>query len=566
MEKFSYRCIISWARCALLITGVSIVFPVYGQEGHVSLMPDVTLNGEYFASEKHPLSAGYAYYGIRYGTAKRFQEPEENMDFSYLRNESRFKQGPICPQLPIPAALRTLSSRDHAPMSEDCLYLDIYVPPVSTNSTRQHGQNDNFPVLVWFHGGALQAGDKNNYNASSLADNIAAIVVTVNYRVSVFGFLSTGDDIAKGNYGLADAKLAMLWIKKNIMKFGGDPDAITLFGESAGGRLISAMQLDPVSRSSMRAAIAFSGSILVESYFSPDPKKDAKELAAAVGCPTQSSAELIGCLKNMSVDKILSVAHGFKKGNPKLAPYGFVVDHVHFGEAARKALSTAMREVDSFPNYITGYLREDASLLLSVSNSDIVDPKQPINLTTIRSVVANQFLPNGNVPVCPNANYELAQTVMDYYNMTDGDDYSSLRFKIFHLATDAAFAVPAGKEALMRAQREDAASSASQLFRISHNPKFNDLGAFHTYDLPNIFAPHMQIPGLLLDDRVVSSIRQMLHQIAHFGRMDGLAFGRQGEYMELNQSGHWENGSFDHLSLIKFWDDVYNAPCSRSGT
>jgi Carboxylesterase family len=152
--------------------------------------------------------------------------------------------GPDCWQLvdPIlnPGADTTL-------MSEDCLYLNLYTPAgaystaatTSTSATTSNvytGSRGNLkPVLVWLHGGAFQQGGarRPEYDGRQLADR-NTIVVTINYRLGALGFLVSSSDGLYGNFGLMDQRAALHWVKENIIYFGGDPDNVTLFGESAG--------------------------------------------------------------------------------------------------------------------------------------------------------------------------------------------------------------------------------------------------------------------------------------------------------------------------------------------
>uniref|UniRef100_A0A8C9YYW3 Carboxylic ester hydrolase n=1 Tax=Sander lucioperca TaxID=283035 RepID=A0A8C9YYW3_SANLU len=124
--------------------------------------------------------------------------------------------------------------------SEDCLYLNIWVPHDRKVST-------GLPVMVWIYGGGFLAGgsmganflDNYLYSGQEIADRGNVIVVTLGYRVGTMGFLSTGDSDLPGNYGLWDQHAAIAWVNRNIRSFGGDPDNITIFGESAGGASVS---------------------------------------------------------------------------------------------------------------------------------------------------------------------------------------------------------------------------------------------------------------------------------------------------------------------------------------
>lgn len=143
------------------------------------------------------------------------------------------------------------------PEGEDCLYLNIYAPPASA-------EKRNLPVMLWIHGGSfyMGAGSQEIYNGRHLAASGRAIVVTFNYRLGALGFLRLADisDIpASGNEALLDQIAALEWVRENIPAFGGDPDNITLFGESAGAMCIAALLAAPRCRGLFRRAIVQSG-------------------------------------------------------------------------------------------------------------------------------------------------------------------------------------------------------------------------------------------------------------------------------------------------------------------
>ena len=100
--------------------------------------------------------------------------------------------------------------------------------------------------MVWIHGGAFNTGSSNIYGAEFLLDR-DIVLVTINYRLGIFGFFSTADSVAPGNFGLKDQVLALKWIQENIKAFGGDPKKVTLFGESAGGASVSLHALSDLS-------------------------------------------------------------------------------------------------------------------------------------------------------------------------------------------------------------------------------------------------------------------------------------------------------------------------------
>jgi para-nitrobenzyl esterase len=143
-------------------------------------------------------------------------------------------------------------------VSEDCLYLNVWTP--ANRNTK------GLPVLVYFYGGGFVAGDgaEPRYNGESMAKK-GIVALTVNYRLNVFGFLAHPDLSAEapynasGNYGLLDQMAALQWVQKNIETFGGDPDKVTIAGESAGSIAVSMQMASPLSRGLIAGAIGESG-------------------------------------------------------------------------------------------------------------------------------------------------------------------------------------------------------------------------------------------------------------------------------------------------------------------
>lgn len=167
--------------------------------------------------------------------ALRWHPPQPLPAWKGIRQATRY--GMPAPQNPS-ALFEIKGPNGEDPDSEDCLYLNIYAPTAPVRKS--------LPVMVWIHGGAfyLGSGCQTLYNGRYLAETGRAIVVTLNYRLGVFGFLRLCEQCnapATGNEGLEDQIAALQWVKDNIEAFGGDPDNITLFGESAGAMSIASL-------------------------------------------------------------------------------------------------------------------------------------------------------------------------------------------------------------------------------------------------------------------------------------------------------------------------------------
>uniref|UniRef100_A0A6I8NXF4 Carboxylesterase type B domain-containing protein n=1 Tax=Ornithorhynchus anatinus TaxID=9258 RepID=A0A6I8NXF4_ORNAN len=204
--------------------------------------------------------------------------------------------------------------------SEDCLYLNVYVPTEDGSGSKKQGQDlaDNDgdededirdggskPVMVYIHGGSYMEGTGNMIDGSVLASYGNVIVVTLNYRVGVLGFLSTGDQAAKGNYGLLDQIQALRWVSENIAFFGGDPRRITVFGSGIGASCVSLLTLSHHSEGLFQRAIIQSGSALSSWAVNYQPAKYTGLLADKVGCNVLDTADLVDCLRQKSAKELV---------------------------------------------------------------------------------------------------------------------------------------------------------------------------------------------------------------------------------------------------------------------
>ncbi|XP_025194178.1 venom carboxylesterase-6-like [Melanaphis sacchari] len=183
---------------------------------------------------------------------------------------------------------------------EDCLYLNVYTSNL----------NGKLPVMLWIHGGGFLAGHSgSNIFGSEYFMDKDVVFVSINYRLGLFGFISTEDDVIPGNYGLKDQVMALRWVQKNIANFGGDPDQVTIFGESAGGASVGYHLLSPLSKGLFHKAILQSGTSLCRwAVSSPGLiRKRTEAVATIAGCNFNSSEEILNCLKKLPANYIVEL-------------------------------------------------------------------------------------------------------------------------------------------------------------------------------------------------------------------------------------------------------------------
>nr|XP_042133150.1 pyrethroid hydrolase Ces2e-like isoform X2 [Peromyscus maniculatus bairdii] len=211
-------------------------------------------------------------------------------------------------------------------MSEDCLYLNIYSPAHAS-------EGSNLPVMVWIHGGGLALGLASVYDGSKLAAIEDMVVVTIQYRLGVLGYFSTGDEHARGNWGYLDQVAALRWVQQNIAYFGGNPDQVTIFGESAGSLSVSSLVLSPLSKGLFHGAIMESGVATMPGFVSQSEVVYTM-VANLSGCNQMDSESLVGCLRGKSEEEILDITKVFK-----IIPA--VVDGVFFPRHPKELLVSA---------------------------------------------------------------------------------------------------------------------------------------------------------------------------------------------------------------------------------
>ena len=279
----------------------------------------LTLTGGAFAAEKQSdiikLHSGpicgkvedgvRAFLGIPYAAPPvgklRWQPPHEVASWTKVRNTTEF--GASCPQP---------KQKDTGKYSEDCLYLNVWTTAK---------KSDKKPVMVWIHGGAFNfgAGSLPEYNGKNLAKK-GVVVVTLNYRLGPLGFLvhpllsKESAQKTSGNYGLLDQIAALKWVKKNIAAFGGNPNQVTIFGQSAGSRSVSLLMISPLTTGLFHRAISQSGGPIIGSeYLSPafngnmaNVSKMGEKLSTALGC--DKAKDVLASMRSKSAQEVVKAA------------------------------------------------------------------------------------------------------------------------------------------------------------------------------------------------------------------------------------------------------------------
>lgn len=243
----------------------------------------------------------------------RFKDSQPPEPWTGIRDARKF--GSSCSQFDL--VMREVIGDD------DCLYLNVYTPTVNASS--------KLAVMVWIHGGGFVCGSSDNsiYGPDYIVRK-DVVLVTINYRLGILGFLNLETEDAPGNQGLKDQVMALKWVQENISNFGGDPTNVTIFGESAGSASVHYLCISPMSQDLFQKAIMQSGvSTNPWAVLTKDVKKYAEDLAADLGKETTDPHELIEFLRTIEPLKLADAQQKLlvKKGSfVLLSLFGPTVD------------------------------------------------------------------------------------------------------------------------------------------------------------------------------------------------------------------------------------------------
>ncbi len=227
----------------------------------------------------------------------RWRDPQPPARWHGVRSATTLP--PACPQL--------ANSNHPRSENEDCLYLSVYVPQGGHGDRHRRGDGRGLPVLFWIHGGGLTTGTGNQHDGTLMATTNHIIVVSINYRLGIFGFLALPSldaetsDHASGDYGLLDQEAALRWTRENIAAFGGDPRNVTVAGESAGAYSICSLLTSPPARGLFARAVMESGSCISTPLASAE--QTGTQFATASGCADQVTAA--ACLRGKTAGELL---------------------------------------------------------------------------------------------------------------------------------------------------------------------------------------------------------------------------------------------------------------------
>jgi carboxylesterase type B len=371
------------------------------------------------------------YFGIPFAEPpvgkRRFKKPDTKTPLTEPLNA--FNHSKACSQV-------TVYKLGDVPTDEDCLYLNIYAPETI--------QDEKLAVMVWIYGGSLMHGFSDMYVADNLAIYGNVIIVTFNYRMSVWGFLSTGDENAPGNYGLWDQHMAIKWVHDNIAKFGGDTNRVTVFGESAGSTSVIFQSLYPGNKALFQRAIAQSGSIGAFWSINENITQNARHLGTLAECETSDNKALVDCLRAVPNHKLEEFVSDFSYGLLTFpSPFTPVNDGLFINYDQKHAfdlgneLPVATKEMFSSIDLMTGVNSREGSLFV-IPLFGVMDPENFLpNRTFFEEYLISIFLETVYGGLEPQS--ARAFIIAEYTNWKDPDDKHNIREEFVSLWGDSVF-------------------------------------------------------------------------------------------------------------------------------
>ena len=413
---------------------------------------------------------------------RRFQRPEHLNPWSGVRDATR--RPASCYQAVDHSFDDFVGVRTWNPntnMSEDCLYLNVWAP-----SERTYGRKPGRTVMVWIYGGGFYGGTStlDLYDGRILAAANDVIVVSMQYRVGTLGFMFLGPNGgAPGNMGLVDQQLALRWIYNNIDSFGGDNNAVTLFGESAGAVSVSMHLLSPLSRPLFQYAIMQSGS--ANCVWATETPLLARQrtlnLAAKVNCPTEgvTDAELIGCLQRVDPEVITTQMWTLLDRHNLVTPILVTIDGYFLREDPMVSVAKGDFKQTSV---LLGAMKDEGSYFLVYSIPSLFRIKSNTSLPHDKYMKIVRSISRSDRPI-------VAKAIDFEYNVPRNVTIKSRMYRdlMDDIVGDSEFICPVVKFGEAYEQAGNRVYMYQFTHRSSGNPWPAWMGVMHGYEIDHVF-------------------------------------------------------------------------------
>nr|XP_012611402.1 liver carboxylesterase 1-like isoform X2 [Microcebus murinus] len=394
----------------------------------------------------------------------RFAPPQPAEPWHFVKNTTSYP--PMCPQDPVAGQMvsNLITNRKEnilLTFSEDCLYLNIYTPA-------DLRKNSRLPVMVWIHGGGLVVGGASTYDGLALSAHENVVVVTIQYRLGIWGFFSTGDEHSRGNWGHLDQVAALRWVQDNIANFGGNPGSVTIFGESAGSESVSVLVLSPLAKNLFHRAISESGVALTSALVHKgDIKPLAEKLVCHAGCKETPLGVMVHCLRRRTEEELLEAT--FKMnffvidlvGDPREShPFlPTVVDGVMLPKSPEEIL--AEKSFNTVP-YIVGINKQECGWILpTLMGYPLSEGKLDQKMAT--SLLGKSYTTVG-IPE------ELTSVAIEEY-LGGTDDLVKKKDRFLDLMGDVIFGVPS----VIVARHHRDSGAPTYMYEFQYRPSFSSV-------------------------------------------------------------------------------------------
>ncbi|MEW6129061.1 MAG: carboxylesterase/lipase family protein [Acidobacteriota bacterium] len=413
----------------------------------------------------------------------RWKPPQPALPWNGVRECTEY--GPDCPQAPY--AQTSLYYAQPRRQSEDCLYLNIW-------SSAKPGEAQ--PVMVWIHGGALTRGSgaTKTYDGTSFAKK-GVVLVTINYRLGPLGYLAHPELTAEspnqssGNYGILDQITALKWVQKNIRAFGGDPNRVTIFGESAGSWSVNALVASPLAKGLFHRAIGQSGGSFGPMTSLKEDKKgfiSAEKIGAAFG--KAIGAESLQAMRTVPVEKIIEVFNNDIEG----------------------------RKFRTSPNVDGWVLPDEIRNIFAKGKQNAVPVIIGSNANEMTSLTTPAILPKTMADYRKRVKSQYGAMIKEFDAIYPVQNEADIAGAILGSMRDVAFTLPMRTWAKMTGTGK----SKAYLYYFSHvppNPNSKYLGAYHAAEIAYVFN-NLNRQNLLLQEADFQLAQLMMNYWVNFAK------------------------------------------------